>query len=310
MKKKDLQIVDAKRKFRGAVYATLAIQELRRRLACRVKHSTVFASSSKLRQTVGEIEFDPKRKFRAAVYVVIASNEIKHWIDSEDTLLHDPSLHPHARNISKPRSVGEKFNPRRTFKAAVYAIIFVKELEYWWLDFNPEKVGLLPGKVRDQVELRSHVKELLGWLGQHPTRPTFVYDFYRDQDVIHQTNQTSSDDWLLDCVPSSNPRRTIKSAVYAVMAVNKMNKNHRHEKLDIQVKDRLHWLSQSLSTKAAPKHPHFVHFEDPRDIATISTIHQNAKGFNAKRKALGDTVFVRRAGMLPDHDFHRSCSTE
>ncbi|KAG7354472.1 pericentrin-AKAP450 domain of centrosomal targeting protein [Nitzschia inconspicua] len=292
MKKKELRIVDAKRKFRGAVYSTIAIQELRRRLACRVKHSTVFASNSKLRQALGEMEFDPKRKFRAAVYVVIASNEIKHWIDSEETLLHDPSLHPHARNISKPRSVGEKFNPRRTFKAAVHAIIFVKELEYWWLDFNPKKVGLLPGKVRDQVELRSHVKELLGWLGQHPTRPTFVYDFYRDQGVIHQTNQT------------------FKSAVYAVMAVNKMNKNHRHEKMDIQGKDRLHWLSQSLSTKAAPKHPHFVHFEDPRDIATISTIHQNAKGFDAKRKALGDTVFVRRAGMLPDHDFHRSCSTE
>lgn len=312
---KKLSAFNAKRKLRGAVFAIIATHELHRRLACRVRHSTVFTmNDTKRHRVVADKKFDPGRLFRAAVYVVIATNEVKHWIDSEETLLHDPSLPRHTKyvgiqEVTKPRAVGEKFNPRRTFKAAVYAVMFVKELEYWWLDLNVEKARLLPGNVRDQVELRAHVKELLAWLGQHPTRPSFVREFYKDQDIVHHTESTSLGGWLLDHVPSRNPKRKIKSAVYAVMAVNRLNGNLRRKNLKMQVKDRFSWLSKHIPSKAVMKHPHYVHFEDPRDEATIP-VHRRSESFEAKRKALGDTVVVRRAGMLPEHELRRSYSTE
>jgi hypothetical protein len=309
-KDKEVLAFNAKRKIRGAVYAIIATQELRRRLACRVKHSAVFAVRGKRSSRIGNGDFDPKRIFRAAVYVVIASNEIKHWIDSEETLLHDPTLLHRTHYLPKSRTVGEKFNPRRTFKAAVYAIMFVNELEYWWLDMNPDTVCLLPSKVREQVELRSHVKELLGWLGQHQTRPSFVYEFYQDQDIVHHTHPTSGGGWLLDRIPSRNPTRKMRSATYAVMAINKMNKALRQKKLEMQVKDRFDYLSKHLPSKAATEHPHFVHFGDPRDEATVPSNHHSSKSFEAKRKALGDIVVVRRAGMLPEHELRRSYSTE
>lgn len=262
--------------------------------------------------------FDPGRLFRAAVYVVIASNEVKHWIDAEETLLHDPSLPHHAKakylgthEVTKPRFAGEKFNPRRMFKGAVYAVMFVKELESWSLGLKSDTGCLLPSKVREQAELRTHVKELLGWLGQHPTSPSFVHEFYQDQDIVHQEQKAASlGRWLLDHVPSRNPKRKMKSAALAVMAVNRMNNNLRRKKLEITVKDRLNWLSRSLSSNSATEQPHFVHFQDPRDEATVAVAGKSNKSFEAKRKALGDTVFVRRAGMLPEHELRRSYSSE
>jgi hypothetical protein len=307
---------NAKRKIRGVVFAVIATQELHRRLACRARHSTVFRIYETKQQTMVADDFDPKRLFRAAVYVVIASNEIKHWIDAEETLFHDPSLPhpPKVKNlgtlgVTKPHFVGEKFNPRRKFKAAVYAIMFVKDLESSFC-LKSDKACLLPGKVRDQEELRSHVKELLAWLGQHPTRPSLVHDFYQDQGIVHQKQPATFGRWLRDHVSSRNPRRKMKSAALAVMAVNRMNENLRRKQLELQVKDRFNWLSNNLKSKVATEQSHFVHFQDPRDEATIPVAHQSSKSFEAKRKALGDTVFVRRAGMLPQHELHRSYSTE
>jgi hypothetical protein len=294
---------NAKRKIRGAVYAIMAINELRRRLASRARHATMFTSDTMKQQAKQEHlkacrarhatvfstkDFDPARKFRAAVYVIIASNEIKHWIDSEETLLHDPTLKHHENIHIKPqRVVGEKFNPRRTFKAAVYAVMFVNDLQYWWLDLDPNKMHLLPSKVRDQVELRAHVKEMLGWLGQHTTRPSFVHEFYQDHDVIHESAGSK-----------------LRSAFYTIRVVNKLNRHLRRKQLESQVKHRFDWLSEHVPDK----HPHHnVHFDPHNEEETMSVVHHD-KNFEAKRKALGDTVYVRRAGMLPEHEEHRSHS--
>ena len=291
---------NAKRKMRGAVLAIMATHELRRRLASRARHSSVFASDTKRQEASQELSkkcrarhsavfathnFDPARKFRAAVYTVIASNEIMHWIDSEETLFHDPTLQ--HRVIPKPRVAGEKFNPRRTFKAAVYAVMFANELQYWWLDMDTNKMHLLPSEVRDQVELRAHVKEMLGWLGQHPTSPSFVHAFYQDHDMIHE-----------------QACNKLRSAYYTIHVVNKLNRNLRRKQLEHQVKDRFDWLSEHVPEQHTP---HSVRF-DPSDQATVSVYHHD-KDFEAKRKALGDTVYVRRAGMLPEHDeMHRAHS--
>lgn len=302
--------LQAKRKLRRVVLAIIATQELRRRLVRRAKYSTVFSTSDKKYHSEVPADFDAKRKFRGAVYVVIASNEIKHWIDSQETLLHDPTLLHIVHKVTKARTTGEKFNPRRSFKAAVYAVMFVNELEYWGLDLDTKNFGLLPSKVREQVALRSHVKELLGWLGQHPSRPSFVHQFYRDLDMVHHGEPAASKCGVLDKVPSRNPRRKFRSAIYTGMAVNKMEKNLRRQKLKMQIRDRFDWFSKHRPSKVVTKRPHNVHFEDPRDEATVPIIHERTKDFQAKRKALGDIVVVHRAGMLPKHELHRSYSTE
>ncbi|KAL3921942.1 MAG: hypothetical protein SGARI_006567, partial [Bacillariaceae sp.] len=234
---------NAGRKARGATLAIIATQELKRRLASRARHATVFTMSDTRSQNTKakKKDFDdPARKFRAAVYVVIASNEIKHWIDSEETLLHDPTLKQHQHVLlKKPRAVGEKYNPRRTFKAAVYAIMFMNELHYWWLDPRDlNKRHLLPSSVRDRVELRAHVQEMFAWLGEHTTRPSFVHEFYRDHDVIH-------DDMLAD----NRKQHTLKSGVYAVHFINKMENMLRRKKLEAHVKDRLDYLSGHIPEK-------------------------------------------------------------
>ncbi len=306
---------NAKRKFRGAVLAVIATHEMHHRLACRARHATVFTMSDTKHQAnerYHDADFNPRRKFRAAVYVILACKAIQHWIDSEETLLFDPTLRHHYKHpgmeLTEGRSVGKKFNPRRRFKAAVYAVMFVNELQYSSLDMDPDKVHLLPSKVRSQVELRAHVKEMLRWLGGHPTRPSFVHQFYMDANAIHSRPKTVGG-WLVDHMPSRNPKRKMRSAVYAVMAVNKMMADLRHKKLEVQVKERLDWLSMHIPTKICPVHDiHKVHF-NPHDEATIHVVH-HTKDFEAKRKALGDTVFVRSAGMLPEHELRRSYSTE
>mmetsp|Transcript_8895 Transcript_8895/g.14273 ORF Transcript_8895/g.14273 Transcript_8895/m.14273 type:complete len:305 (-) Transcript_8895:377-1291(-) len=295
---------NAKRKARAAVYAVIATQELHHRLACRARHAAVFTDGGQhcerrhRQQAKEETVFDPRRKFRAAVYVVLAAHEIQHWIDSEETLWCDPTLHQHGRtqvhevDIPEPRAVGEKFNPRRTFRAAVYAVIAVNEL-------------------RVHSAKRQHVKEMLAWLGQHTTRPSFVQKAY--QDATYLT-------WW----PSRNPKRKLKSAVLAVMAVNKFQKNlnevDHKEVVKARVKERLDWLAYHIPDQ----HPQYVHFttteqrqeEDETEPAVPHHCQyhhhdrRHRKDFEAMRKAIGDTVVAPHTGMLHYHEYRRAKSTE
>jgi hypothetical protein len=168
---------------------------------------------------------------------------------------------------------------------------------------------LLASRDLEEESLRQHVKELLGWLGEHPTRPSFVHQFFRDADTINHGYE-----WLARHLPSRNPKRKMRSAAYAVMAVNRLQRNARlalHRKnLEIRVKDRLDWLAMHVP-EPHPHHAHYVQF-DLHDEATVPAgYHQDHdKNFERKRKVLGDTVIVPHAGMLPEHELRKAYSVE
>jgi hypothetical protein len=137
-----------------------------------------------------------------------------------------------------------------------------------------------------------------------------VHQFFKDADTINNGYK-----WLAQHLPSSrNPKRKMRSAAYAVMAVNRLQRNaikavHR-KKLEVQVKERLDWLAEHVPDPHMHSTP-YVHFDLHEDEATIPNHHRHHdKNFEAKRKVLGDAVIVPHAGMLPEHELRKSYSIE
>jgi len=357
-------LFNGRSKFKGAVYAVMAVQELHHLVRSKARHAAVYTTGvrdkgklmhSRARHaavfTTGPShknqhsiqrsrarhaavfttdpaddkiihyadmdKFNARRKVRAAILVIMAVNEVQHWLDSATTLLYDTSFNSKRaylgihQDIERPmhRAVGNKFNPRRKFRATVYAIIAAKELS-------------------SHTALVANVRNTLAWLGQHTTSPSFVQRLYQDVSpaslLPHDEEETNKDfnprskarslvlvvmaarkflDLVARNLPSRNPRRKFRAAVYAVMATNKLQARvtkSEPEQYHFEKHLRLHHPHQRPT--------HTVQFDED-DGATVPAV-PHKKNFRARRKLLGDTVVTEHTGMLHRGALRRTKSSE
>jgi len=221
-------LFNGRRKFKGAVYVIVATQELQRRLHLRAKHAAVFATAAQIARYKKEqkdkenLERQRGSKARHAAVFATVSDSMNKKTDEPDIvippLLYDVSFNAkrHFVDIQPAvvtlRDVGTKFNPRRTFRAAVIAVVAAHELQR-------------------RTELVRNVKETLGWLGQHINsyQPSlaFVQQFYKDcnfyvEDFDEEEEEKKKLSPVEQELAQINARRKFRAAVYTVMASHKL----------------------------------------------------------------------------------------